>query len=346
MSADDTTRLPRGGHFMLVASTGGHLAQLTLLADLLDAAETSHWVTFDSAQSASLLAGRSVTTVPYVGPRQLRRTLRTIPTFARLIHRGAFDAVISTGAAVAAPALVLAAAAGVPAYYVESVSRVEGPSLTGRLMMRVPRVRTFTQHAAWRSRRWSYDVSVLDGFGSRPAAGPVEIPVQGGAKRPLKVFVSLGTIKPYRFDALVEAVRSAVAEAGADVEVTWQLGCTLRLDLPGRVCAEMPVEEFERTALDADLVITHAGVATCLRLVELGVKPLVVPRRQARGEHVDDHQTQIARELAAAGLCTHVEVPDLDAGALRFVASAPLAPPVPPAAPASVVEEEASAGGA
>ena len=39
-------------------------------------------------------------------------------------------------------------------------------------------------------------------------------------------------------------------------------------------------------------------------------KPIVVPRRKAFGEAVDDHQLQLGRRFAEAGLVTLVEDPD------------------------------------
>lgn len=304
--------LPRSGNFLLVASTGGHLTQLRLIADLLQAGDQSHWVTFASPQTESLLAGRSRSEVGYVGPRQWWRTLKTVPTFVRLLRGRRFDAVISTGAAIAVPALVLAVLSRTPAYYVESVSRVQGPSMSGRMLRLVPGVHTFTQHKAWSSRQWHYDVSVLDAHvagrgprGQQPGAGVRRRRSDGG---PVKVFVTLGTIKPYRFDALVDAVVAATADE--DAQVTWQLGCTSRDDLVGAVHDQMPAEEFQRTALEADVVVTHAGVATCLQLVQWGLHPVVVPRRRSRGEHVDDHQVQIAHELSSRELCDYLELSD------------------------------------
>jgi UDP-N-acetylglucosamine transferase subunit ALG13 len=38
----------------------------------------------------------------------------------------------------------------------------------------------------------------------------------------------------------------------------------------------------------ADLVVTHAGVASIVDAVRAGHRPIVVPRRQHLGEHVDD----------------------------------------------------------
>ncbi len=286
--------LPRKQKMLLAASTGGHLAQLRIISDVLDLDPESLWVTFDSAQSRSLLAGRRVRYLPYIRPRGYAAAARVLPRFHRLLRQERFEAVLSTGAAIAAPALIAAAVRGTPAHYVESVSRFDGPSVTGRFVEHIPGVQCYTQHRRWASSRWEYDVSVTDRLLAQVPARPVA--ERSGGRR---YFVTLGTIEPYRFDALVDNLL-AVLPTGA--EVTWQLGSTSRSDLPGRVTRYVPAEEFDRLATEADLVITHAGVGSALRLLDLGATPVLVPRRRARGEHVDDHQAQAARELERAGL--------------------------------------------
>lgn len=62
---------PIPGRQLLVASTGGHLAQIVKWAPRIGAAEDSLWVTFESPQSESLLDGRRVLKVPYVAPGTL-----------------------------------------------------------------------------------------------------------------------------------------------------------------------------------------------------------------------------------------------------------------------------------
>ena len=114
------------------------------------------------------------------------------------------------------------------------------------------------------------------------------------------MFVTLGTIEPYRFDALIDNILRVLP---GDAEVTWQLGSTPREDLPGRVAKVVSLEEFDRLAVEADVVVSHAGVGSALRLLNLGVSAIIVPRRQERGEHVDNHQQQAAAQLAQGGLC-------------------------------------------
>ena len=61
---------------LLVASEGGHLAELNLLSKGISPAEDRVWVTFDNPQSRSLLAGEVVHFAPFVGSRDLVGTAR------------------------------------------------------------------------------------------------------------------------------------------------------------------------------------------------------------------------------------------------------------------------------
>jgi UDP-N-acetylglucosamine transferase subunit ALG13 len=47
----------------------------------------------------------------------------------------------------------------------------------------------------------------------------------------------------------------------------------------------------------------------------------LVPRRHSRGEHIDDHQIQIAAELSRRGIAVFAEAPDLGAADLAMAAS-------------------------
>jgi UDP-N-acetylglucosamine transferase subunit ALG13 len=74
----------------------------------------------------------------------------------------------------------------------------------------------------------------------------------------------------------------------------------------------MPAAEFEAALAEADLVIAHSGVGSALSALEAGRSPILVPRRVARSEHVDDHQVQVARALSGRGLAVHAELEQLD----------------------------------
>src|SRR4249919_168468 len=62
--------------------------------------------------------------------------------------------------------------------------------------------------------------------------------------------------------------------------------------------------------------VTHAGVGSIMVALSNGKRPIVVPRRGALREAVDDHQLQVGRRFADAGLVTLVETPEALAEAL------------------------------
>jgi UDP-N-acetylglucosamine transferase subunit ALG13 len=293
-----------GGRVLFVASTGGHLTELHRLASAMNAAEDSTWVTFDTEQSRSLLHGTATAFVPYIGPRGYRETARAIGRIYDVIKRERPVAVVSTGAGVALSAFIAARLRRIPCFYVESVSRIQGPSLTGRLVAALRLADLRTQHAGWASTRWKPYPSVLSEY-----EAVATVTAQAAHRRP-QLFVTLGTIRPYRFDALIDAV---LATGMANEGTVWQLGATTREDLPGRVVSTLSSQEFQSLCLEADVVITHAGVGTAITLLDAGIYPIVVPRRAPRHEHVDDHQLEIAELLADKGLADVHEADALDA---------------------------------
>jgi UDP-N-acetylglucosamine--N-acetylmuramyl-(pentapeptide) pyrophosphoryl-undecaprenol N-acetylglucosamine transferase len=299
----------RGARVLFVASTGGHLSEIERVARAVGASPESALVTFPAAQSSSVSWIDDVRYVPYVKPRDFAGAARAAKLIRRMLRDEQWDAVVSTGAAVAVSALPVALAMNIRSIYVESFARFTGPSATGRILERLPRrIELYTQHHSWAAERWQFSGSILD---------TLQTNARHTSTTPNRVFVTLGTISPYRFDALIDSVLKA---APPDTEFVWQLGCTSRQDLPGTTFEHMLQAEFDAVAGQADLVISHAGVGTAIGLIELGHKPVLIPRRVGRGEHVDDHQIEIAEALTARGLARTYDAAVLDK--LVFAASA------------------------
>ena len=56
--------------------------------------------------------------------------------------------------------------------------------------------------------------------------------------------------------------------------------------------------EMEDYMNRADIIITHGGPATFMGVIAKGKKPIVVPRQEKFGEHVNDHQLEFAEQVS------------------------------------------------
>jgi UDP-N-acetylglucosamine--N-acetylmuramyl-(pentapeptide) pyrophosphoryl-undecaprenol N-acetylglucosamine transferase len=284
---------------LLVASPGGHVEELRLLAPRLGIGlDQVQWVTSRTPQTESLLAGETVHWMRHVGSGDLTGAARLLPTAVALHRRVRPRLVVSTGAAAAAPHLVAAAVARCPVTYVESATRVTGPSQTGRLAQRLPRTTLFVQGAGWGDPRWTPIPDVFDAFQVTPRTGP--------AREVRSAVVTLGTER-FPFSRAVE--RAAALLEGRDV--FWQTGSTSAEHLGEPLPQWVAADDLRRACRDSDVLITHGGVGSALVALESGKVPIILPRRADRGEHIDDHQLEVAGVLAGRGLAICVDPDDL-----------------------------------
>jgi UDP-N-acetylglucosamine transferase subunit ALG13 len=132
------------------------------------------------------------------------------------------------------------------------------------------------------------------------------------------VVVTLGTAEEFPFRRLVEQLAPLLAPGGGleragrlPVDVLWQTGCTPAGDLPGTAVPYLPADELAAAVADADLVVSHAGVGSALTALAAGRRPVLVPRSAAVDGFADDHQRQVAAELARRGLAVHRDASEL-----------------------------------
>lgn len=117
------------------------------------------------------------------------------------------------------------------------------------------------------------------------------------------IFVTVGTNEA-RFDRLLRAV----ARLRTEDELVIQHGHSSAIGPPGATfVAFLPFDELVETTRRARVIVTHAGVGSIMVALANAKRPIVVPRRRSHGEAVDDHQLQLARRFAEAGLVALVE---------------------------------------
>lgn len=126
------------------------------------------------------------------------------------------------------------------------------------------------------------------------------------------IFVSVGT-----HEAPFDRMLRAIYELDLDEELVVQHG-------PSAIRSERAIEaeylSFDEVVAyirDARVVFMHAGVGSVMISLANGKRPIVMARRQRLGEHVDDHQLELARRLEENGLVTVVDGAEALARALR-----------------------------
>ncbi|GAA3742357.1 UDP-N-acetylglucosamine--LPS N-acetylglucosamine transferase [Salinactinospora qingdaonensis] len=117
---------------LLVASSGGHLAQLAALRPWWAGRERA-WVTFRTPDAVSLLAGEDVRWAYHPTTRHIGNLVRNSALAVRILAQRRPRVVVSTGAGVALPFFVLARLLRVPTVYIEVYDRIDTPTLTARL---------------------------------------------------------------------------------------------------------------------------------------------------------------------------------------------------------------------
>jgi UDP-N-acetylglucosamine--N-acetylmuramyl-(pentapeptide) pyrophosphoryl-undecaprenol N-acetylglucosamine transferase len=295
---------------LLVASTGGHLAQLFELASRFKGiGEDRLWVTFDSEQGRTLLKGERKIFIPYIAERDVLGVARGLAYAARLLRAEKVSAVVSTGSAIALSFLPYAAARRIKAHYIESAARVGKPSLTGRTLQTVPGVCLYRQYPHVVGGRWHYGGSVFEGFRV----------VKLDARPVTRVVLTVGMERSFR--RLVERVAEILPPS---VSVLWQTGPTPLEGLGIEARPFVAASSLDRAMRDADVVVAHAGCGSALAALRAGKYPILVPRDPRHGEVVDVHQIEIARwlgeqDLALARTPSDLALADLEAAAARAV---------------------------
>jgi beta-1,4-N-acetylglucosaminyltransferase len=118
---------------LLVCSTGGHLLQLVALRECWERFDRA-WVTFDKSDARSLLADERVHYAYGPTNRSIKNMLRNLLVAWRVVRDVKPKVLLTTGAGVAVPFAWVARLRGAKVVYVESLARIEGPSLTYRLI--------------------------------------------------------------------------------------------------------------------------------------------------------------------------------------------------------------------
>ena len=144
------------------------------------------------------------------------------------------------------------------------------------------------------------------------------------------VFVTVGN-PTQKFKRLLEAVERLAGDRLFEGEIIFVQSGNNSDFCPSN-CKHEPflaMEDFAKKVNEAELIISHAGAGTLFHVIQAGKVPVVMPRQKKYGEHVDDHQVELTKALAAEGRVIPAYEPE-DLPAAIEEARRRNAQPVPP----------------
>jgi len=117
----------------LIASSGGHLFQLYSLKEFWS--DKNHfWVSFPTEDAKYMLADENVYWAHYPTNRNLKNLMKNFYLSFKILRKEKPDAVISTGAGVAVPFIIVGRLMCMKTLYLESITRNKDLSMSAKLI--------------------------------------------------------------------------------------------------------------------------------------------------------------------------------------------------------------------
>lgn len=120
------------------------------------------------------------------------------------------------------------------------------------------------------------------------------------------IFVTVGTQK-FQFNRLFKKIDELISRGIITEEVYAQTGFSDYRSGNYKSSEFLSKEKFEKRIAECDLLITHSGVATIISGIKHRKPVIVMPRLARYGEHVDDHQVQIASSFGQKNFVLYAE---------------------------------------
>ena len=120
------------------------------------------------------------------------------------------------------------------------------------------------------------------------------------------IFVIVGSQK-FPFDRLIREMDRLKAANVITEQVFAQIGASTYIPQHLIWKRYLDKEEFDAQIDASDILITHAGEGSIMTGLLKHKKVIAVPRYKNLGEHVSDHQLEIARALAKQKCIVNVE---------------------------------------
>ena len=108
------------------------------------------------------------------------------------------------------------------------------------------------------------------------------------------IFVTLGTQK-FQFDRILKELDRLIDQKKLKSEEIMVQNVCQEYQPKNFKCFRLkPQEEIDKITKNAEIIITHSGTGSIINSLKMGKRIIIVPRRKEFGEHVDNHQLELA----------------------------------------------------
>lgn len=120
------------------------------------------------------------------------------------------------------------------------------------------------------------------------------------------IFITLGS-REYQFNRLLKEVDDLIESGKINEKVFAQIGQSDYIPRNYKYVNFLSPQDFSDYQDKATIIITHGGTGAIISALKKEKKIIAVPRLSKYGEHTDDHQLQITRELSKMNFIENVE---------------------------------------
>lgn len=113
------------------------------------------------------------------------------------------------------------------------------------------------------------------------------------------IFVCLGS-REYQFNRLLKKIDQLV-QNGVIEDVFAQIGESNYTPVNYNYVKYLDTQEFQHYQETAEIIISHGGTGALVGALKKEKLVIAAPRLQKFGEHIDDHQTEVAGILESEG---------------------------------------------
>lgn len=109
------------------------------------------------------------------------------------------------------------------------------------------------------------------------------------------IFITLGTQK-FQFDRILKEIDKLIDEGKLEAKDI-KVQCVYTEYEPKNfdTFKLKPQDEIDKITEEAEVIITHSGTGSIINSLRKQKKIIIIPRMQKYGEHVDNHQLELAK---------------------------------------------------